>query len=99
MSSSRHNDKSAAALMPSTETSPSATESNIHFNSLPRDIIISIFSLLPAENTATLNRVCRLWHAATLDEQLWRRLTERDFPGDTKPSDKSWRAYYIEPYL
>lgn len=53
-----------------------------HINKLPEEIIVRIFSYLPANELDRSRLVCRLWHQIGSENNLWKALFYREFPGE-----------------
>ncbi|KAJ4462142.1 hypothetical protein PAPYR_1322 [Paratrimastix pyriformis] len=50
------------------------------FSRLPDELILSIFSFVPASSLPQLAGVCRHWKGVAFSEELWGRLVYRDVP-------------------
>lgn len=65
----------------------------IHITKLPYDVLALIFSNLKLTDIGSCTRVCKEWNKIAMNEQLWRNLSNRDFP-KAKYIGPSWREHY-----
>ena len=47
--------------------------------SLPREVLLQIFSLLGYRDLVSVRRTCKLWHSLSQDHGLLQRIAGRDF--------------------
>ena len=47
--------------------------------SLPREVLLQLFSLLGYRDLISVRRMCKLWHSLSQDDGLLRRIAGRDF--------------------
>jgi len=84
------------------DETPTQRQAKNHFEDLPPEILMMIFSYLDAEKlTSTINRVSRRWRSTVGDQYIWQQCFTRDFPEvlARKEEAVSWRERYQNYYI
>ena len=58
--------------------------------SLPREVLLQIFSLLGYRDLVSVRRTCKLWHRLSQDDGLLRRIARRDFSAESWSNEGSF---------
>lgn len=68
---------------------------SVKLDDLPTELKLHIMSFLPLKTIVTMSRVSTTWRELSLDEQLWRVMVQKFFPGTFERREKGKCPFFI----